>query len=81
MQAFYSDTFTLPLPPDHRFPMGKYRRLRQEVLAAGLVETENLRLPPPASDEELLRVHEAGYLERVKSGALSDREQRRIGFP
>ena len=45
MRAFYSDTFTLPLPPDHRFPMEKYRRLRQAVLAAGLVAAEELQVP------------------------------------
>ena len=81
MRAFYSDTFTLPLPPDHRFPMEKYRRLRQAVLAAGLVAAEELQVPPPANDEELLRVHTPGYLERVETGTLSDRELRRIGFP
>ncbi len=81
MRAFYSDTFALPLPPGHRFPIGKYRRLRQEVVAAGLVAEADLSLPPAATDEELLRVHDAGYVERVKSGGLSDRELRRIGFP
>jgi hypothetical protein len=25
MKAFYSDTFVLPLPEHHRFPMAKYR--------------------------------------------------------
>ncbi len=81
MQAFYSDTFTLPLPPEHRFPMGKYRRLREAVAAAGLVADGDLRVPPPATDEELLRAHDAGYVARVKTGTLSDREVRRLGFP
>jgi hypothetical protein len=35
MKAFYSDQFVLPLPPGHRFPMAKYRLLRDRV-AAGL---------------------------------------------
>lgn len=25
MRAFYSDTFALPLPEQHRFPVAKYR--------------------------------------------------------
>ena len=33
MLAFTSDTFVLPLPPKHRFPMAKYRRLRERVEA------------------------------------------------
>lgn len=35
MQLFYSDTFVLPLPPGHRFPMEKYARLRQTLLDEG----------------------------------------------
>ncbi len=31
MQAFYSDQFVLPLPPGHRFPMAKYRMLRDQL--------------------------------------------------
>ena len=81
MRAFYSDTFTLPLPPEHRFPMAKYRRLREAVRARGLVAEGDLSIPPAATDEELLRVHDPGYLERVAGGTLSDRELRRIGFP
>ena len=40
-----------------------------------------LREPPAATDEEILRAHDPGYLERVASGHLSARELRRIGFP
>ena len=29
MEIFYSDTFELPLPEQHRFPMSKYRLLRE----------------------------------------------------
>ena len=38
MKAFYSDTFVLPLPPDHRFPMAKYRLLRERVIAEGIID-------------------------------------------
>jgi len=38
-------------------------------------------VPEAASDEELLRVHDREYLERVKAGTLSENEVRRIGFP
>ena len=31
MRAFYSDQFVLPLPPGHRFPMAKYRMLRDRI--------------------------------------------------
>ncbi|MEI6484556.1 MAG: histone deacetylase, partial [Betaproteobacteria bacterium] len=31
MHAFYADHFVLPLPEGHRFPMGKYSRLRARL--------------------------------------------------
>ena len=78
MRIYYSDTFVLPLPEGHRFPMSKYSLLRQRVEQAGL---GILATPPPASDEELLRVHTPVYLAKVINGTLSEKEQRRIGFP
>ncbi|MEZ5330925.1 MAG: histone deacetylase [Thermoanaerobaculia bacterium] len=78
MLAYSSDRFVLPLPAGHRFPMEKYRLLREAVEAAGLAELEE---PAAASDEELLRVHDEDYLDRVVRGTLTASEQRRIGFP
>jgi acetoin utilization deacetylase AcuC-like enzyme len=81
MKAFYSDVFVLPLPPDHRFPMAKYRLLRERILAEGIVAPDDLRIPDAATDDDLLLAHDADYLDKVKSGDLSAKEQRRIGFP
>jgi len=33
MKVFYTDQFVLPLPTGHRFPMGKYRLLRDRIAA------------------------------------------------
>lgn len=81
MEIYYSDTFVLPLPPGHRFPMPKYAMLRERVAAAGLVPEARLRVPPAASDAELARAHAPGYIARAQAGELSAQEQRRIGFP
>ena len=81
MKAFYCDQFVLPLPEGHRFPMEKYSLLRERVLAAGIVTPEDLIVPHAATDEEILRVHDAGYLRRVAGGELDRAEVRRIGFP
>ena len=66
MKAFYCDHFVLPLPEKHRFPMAKYQRLRQAVVEQGLVAPDDLRVPPPASDEQILTAHHSEYLEQVK---------------
>lgn len=80
MKIFYTDHFVLPLPTDHRFPMSKYRRLRERV-EAELVPPNTLHLPDAATDAQILRCHHADYVERVKNGLLTDKEMRRIGFP
>ena len=81
MKLFYSDRFELPLPAEHRFPMTKYRRLRERVEAARLVPPEALVVPRPATDEELLRVHTPEYVAAVTGGTLDRAAIRRIGFP
>lgn len=81
MKAFYADHFVLPLPEGHRFPMEKYRLLRERVLAAGVVAPEDLLVPHAATDEEILRVHDPEYLRRIRSGEMDRAEMRRIGFP
>ena len=81
MKVFYSDHFVLPLPEGHRFPMSKYSMLRERVAADGVCGPGELRTPRAVTDEEILRAHAPGYLERVVSGSLTDKEIRRIGFP
>jgi len=81
LKAFYTDIFELPLPPGHRFPMAKYRMLRERVeglVTEGLAE---LRVPRAADDVILRRVHDDDYLKRVKTGTLSATEVRQLGFP
>ncbi|HEY9191544.1 MAG TPA: histone deacetylase, partial [Methyloversatilis sp.] len=79
MHAWYADHFVLPLPDTHRFPMDKYRRLRERVAAElpGVVLCE----PPAASDAELGRAHDPAYIARAARGELSTPEIRVIGFP
>ncbi|MCO8124718.1 histone deacetylase [Stieleria sp. TO1_6] len=81
MRLYYTDHFELPLPPSHRFPMDKYRRLRRHVASSDQHRNDVLLVPPAADDRQLTLCHDAGYLNRVKTGTLSAAEIRRIGFP
>ena len=78
MQAFHSDQFVLPLPAGHRFPMPKYRLLRERVASEPGIR---LRDAAPASEGELALAHEPSYIASVFDGTLSDAMQREIGFP
>jgi acetoin utilization deacetylase AcuC-like enzyme len=81
MKIFHSDQYVFPLPQGHRFPLQKYALLREAVVTAGLVSPEYLVVPEPASDEQILRAHDKGYVQRVKGGHLTPNEVRRIGLP
>ena len=78
MHAFYADQFVLPLPPGHRFPMPKYRLLRERL--EGLPGLE-MKQAPAASDGELALAHTPAYVSAVVDGTLSAAQQREIGFP
>lgn len=78
---FYPDTPDLPLPESHRFPAGKYRLLREKVVADGLLGAARLTASPSVSIDELLLAHSEDYVTRVLNGQLSRDEQRRIGLP
>lgn len=78
MHAFYTDHFVLPLPEGHRFPMQKYRLLRETIKDHPQI---TLLEAPAASDTQLLYAHTPGYIQKVLAGELSEPEQRAIGFP
>lgn len=61
--------------------MPKYQLLRQKVFESGIISPEDLIEAPPASDEQILRVHTPDYFRKVKFGLLSEKEIRRIGLP
>jgi len=54
-----------------------YERVREHAQAWGIELIE----PPAASDEDLLRVHDANYVQRMSSGIGVETDMRRIGFP
>lgn len=81
MKVFYHDLFTFPLPEKHRFPVEKYARLREAILADKIVPPENLLVSDPATDEQLSLAHDRDYIDKMKHGRLGENEIRKIGFP
>ena len=78
MQAFAHDVYSYPLPPGHRFPLEKYRLVREGAEGTDGIEVEDARA---ASDQELALAHDAAYLDRVERGMLSRREELALGLP
>ncbi|HUQ89667.1 MAG TPA: histone deacetylase [Vicinamibacterales bacterium] len=81
MHAFYSDHFVLPLPDGHKFPMAKYSRLRERIVAEHIIAADDLQEAPLASLDDLRLVHDAAYVDAVVNGTVPPDIQRRIGFP
>jgi acetoin utilization deacetylase AcuC-like enzyme len=78
MRFWSHDRHGFPLPQGHRFPLPKYRLLREAVEREGIGEV----CGSDAAPWELLgTVHEHDYLDRVRRGALSRREERALGLP
>ena len=81
MRAWYSDHFEVPLPEGHRFPMEKYRQLRGLLLSRGTLAPAELTPAEEIPRERLTLVHTPAYLEALFTGALTEAEVRRLGFP
>ncbi len=81
LHAWTSARYVIPLPDGHRFPIAKYARLRDRVIADGLVPADHLHEPDRATRDELTRVHDAAYVDAVLHGTLDAASQRLVGFP
>jgi acetoin utilization deacetylase AcuC-like enzyme len=81
VKAFYSDTFVLPLPEHHRFPMAKYRLLRERIIEEGLLAAGDMQIAEPIDWDDVRLVHDATYVDAVAGGTLTADAQRKIGFP
>jgi acetoin utilization deacetylase AcuC-like enzyme len=65
----------------HVFPSRKYRLIHDRLFDEGLAEPRDFVEPQPASDEDVLRVHDAGYIHRLKTGTLSLDELVQLEIP
>lgn len=67
-------------PATHRFPMGKYRLLMEELRSRALIEEHALHVPVEACPALLQRAHDAVYVDQVLSCAVPEKIEREIGF-
>lgn len=81
LYAYYSDHVAMPLPEKHAFPRNKYALAREQIKEFAEELKVELRPAPAVTESELLRVHTADYVRRVRTGELTEKEQREIGFP
>jgi acetoin utilization deacetylase AcuC-like enzyme len=61
--------------------MGKYRLLREALLASGVLQANDLLPAEPVELQALLRVHTPRWVRAVLENRLTESEERRLGFP
>lgn len=81
MKIAYDNIYAHPLPEGHRFPMLKYELIPEQLLHEGTISCNDMFSPAPCDDEIILLTHDSEYLSKLKEQRLTDREQRKIGFP
>jgi acetoin utilization deacetylase AcuC-like enzyme len=79
-KLIYSDGYYLPIG-QHVFPAEKYRRVRNQLLETSVAGPEDFITPQPASDQDILLVHTPQYVEKLKTGTLSAREEFELEVP
>jgi acetoin utilization deacetylase AcuC-like enzyme len=65
----------------HVFPMRKYRLVREEIVRRGLVREEEIVAPAPATLEQVRRVHDQNYVDKLLHGSLSPLEEAVLELP
>ena len=79
-KLIYSDEYFLPIG-QHVFPAEKYRRISRRLIETGVAGPEDFITPQPASDQDILLVHTAEYVKKLKNGTLSAREELELEIP
>jgi acetoin utilization deacetylase AcuC-like enzyme len=75
---YYTDHHEVVLPPQHKFPMRKYRLVREMLRQNSAFTFE----PAPMAQPEVIRLaHDHDYVAQFVSGTLPQPVMRRIGFP
>jgi acetoin utilization deacetylase AcuC-like enzyme len=76
----YHDGFYLPLGA-HVFPGEKYGLIHERLLETGAATESDFARPEMVAMEDVLRVHDRGYIERLIDGTLSEKEILQMELP
>jgi acetoin utilization deacetylase AcuC-like enzyme len=65
----------------HVFPSQKFRLIAESLLAEHIAAKDDFLRPEPASDADLLQVHTADWVEKLKNGTLTRSEEMKLEVP
>lgn len=81
MLVFYSPGYYAEIGAGHVFPIAKFARAADILVREGTLLPAEIVAPEPASMRDVLLVHTEDYVMRLRAGALTEREIRRLGLP
>jgi acetoin utilization deacetylase AcuC-like enzyme len=79
-QLVYHPRYDLNLG-EHVFPARKYRLIHDRLLADGFTQPVDFVEPRSVSDSDVLRVHDPGWVQRLKTGTLTEAEIVKLEIP
>ncbi len=81
VRVSYTPRYYADIGEGHIFPIRKFELVRDRLLREGTLRPEQIVEPPPAPVKDVLLVHTEDYVTRLRAGALTAREIRRLGLP
>jgi acetoin utilization deacetylase AcuC-like enzyme len=81
MRVCYTPRYYADIGEGHVFPIRKFELVRDRLVAEGTLSPAEIYEPREAAVEDVLLVHTEDYLTRLRAGALTPREVRRLGLP
>jgi acetoin utilization deacetylase AcuC-like enzyme len=76
----YHERYDLNLGP-HVFPSQKFRLIYEMLVRENIATKNDFLLPNPASDEDILRVHTADWVRKLKTGTLTASDVMKLEVP
>jgi acetoin utilization deacetylase AcuC-like enzyme len=81
MRLVYSEQYDLNLLGDHVFPSKKYKWLHDRMLWTRFAEKTDFIAPEPATDEDILLVHDPAWVDKLRHGTISYQEILQLEIP
>jgi acetoin utilization deacetylase AcuC-like enzyme len=76
----YHERYDLNLGP-HVFPSQKFRLIYEMLLRENIATKNDFLIPNPGSDEDILRVHTADWVRKLKTGTLTASDVMKLEVP
>ncbi|MGD1849129.1 MAG: histone deacetylase [Cyanophyceae cyanobacterium] len=77
----YHPEYSAPMASTHRFPMAKFRLLKDLLLRDGAMVESQFFCPELTPWDWIERIHAPDYVDSYRFGTLEPKAQRRIGLP